>query len=437
MTFAELPLCGGIQKAIADAGYTTPTPIQAAAIPHVLAKKDIFGCAQTGTGKTAAFALPILQHLDANRKAAAPTMPRVLVLAPTRELANQIHDSFREYGRHLAFRSAVVYGGVGQYQQVRALSRGVHVLVATPGRLLDLVNQGHINLSRVEVLVLDEADRMLDMGFMPDLKRIIAAVPRERQSLFFSATMPKAVAELANALLRDPINVTVTPVASTVDRIEQQVLFVGTSDKRHKLRELLEDAKLHQVLIFTRTKRRANDVARQLHESGVTADAIHGNKSQNARQRALDRFKSGRLRVLVATDIAARGLDVDGISHVINFDLPNEPENYVHRIGRTGRAGASGVAISLCDPGERGHLRDIERLIGIRLSPEGQSGHGAESGGERRRPSGEYRPSENGGGEKRRFRRRKPSGKGGYGGQGGNGGQGGGYRQRRPAAAAR
>jgi ATP-dependent RNA helicase RhlE len=261
-------------------------------------------------------------------------------------------------------------------------------------------------------------------------------VPRERQSLFFSATLPPAVAQLADSLLRNPAKVEVTPPSTTVERIEQQVLFVGSSDKRHKLRELLADATLHQVLIFTRTKRRANDVARQLHEFGVTADAIHGNKSQNARQRALDRFKSGRLRVLVATDIAARGLDVDGISHVINFDLPNEPENYVHRIGRTGRAGASGVAISLCDPGERGHLRQIERLIGIRLSPEGQHGHGAESQGEQRRPSSGYRPSGNGGGEKRRFRRRKPSGKGGYGGQGGTRGQGGGHRHRRPAVAA-
>jgi len=445
MTFAELPLCGGIQKAIADAGYTTPTPIQEAAIPHVLAKKDIFGCAQTGTGKTAAFALPILQHLDASRKAAAPTMPRVLVLAPTRELAVQIHDSFREYGRHLAFRSAVIYGGVGQFPQVRAMQRGVHVLVATPGRLLDLMQQGHINLSRVEILVLDEADRMLDMGFMPDLKRIIAAVPRERQSLFFSATIPANVADLADSLLRDPVKVEVTPPSTTVERIEQQVLFVGSSDKRHKLRELLSDATLHQVLIFTRTKRRANDVARQLHESGVTADAIHGNKSQNARQKALDRFRSGRLRVLVATDIAARGLDVDGISHVINFDLPNEPENYVHRIGRTGRAGASGVAISLCDPGERGHLRDIERLIGIRFSADGHQSKFEEPQGERPRQFGGQRPSGNGG-AKRRFRSRKPGGKGGYGGQGGNkggfggqnssGGQGGGHRRRRPAAAA-
>jgi ATP-dependent RNA helicase RhlE len=427
-TFVELPLCPGIQKAVAASGYTTPTPIQAEAIPHVLAGRDLFGCAQTGTGKTAAFALPILQRLDSNRMAAAPTLPRVLVLAPTRELAGQIHDSFRDYGRHLAFRSTVIYGGVGQFPQVRALSRGVHVLVATPGRLIDLMQQRHVSLSRIEVLVLDEADRMLDMGFLPDLKRIIAAVPRERQSLFFSATLPPAVAELAGTLLRDPVQVAVTPPSTTVERIEQQVLFVGSSQKRHKLRELLEDAKLHQVLIFTRTKRRANDVARQLHETGVTADAIHGNKSQNARQRALDRFKSGRLRVLVATDIAARGLDVDGISHVINFDLPNEPENYVHRIGRTGRAGASGVASSLCDPGERRHLREIERLIGIRLSPESADPRSSEPGRERRGPQHGQRPS--GGGGQKRFRRRKPAGA-----TQGSGGSG--YASRRPHAAAR
>ena len=427
MTFAELPLCPAVQKAIAGSGYTTPTPIQAESIPHVLGGRDVFGCAQTGTGKTAAFALPILHQVDRHRKAAAPALPRVLVLAPTRELAGQIHASFREYGKHVAFRSAVIYGGVGQFPQVKALSRGVHVLVATPGRLKDLMQQGHVSLARVETFVLDEADRMLDMGFLPDLKRIIAALPRERQSLFFSATLPPAVAELADTLLQDPVRVSVTPPSSTVERIEQQVLFVGSSQKRHTLRELLDDAALHQVLVFTRTKRRANDVARQLHEIGVKADAIHGNKSQNARQRALDRFKSGRLRVLVATDIAARGLDVDGISHVINFDLPNEPENYVHRIGRTGRAGASGIAISLCDPGERRHLRDIERLIGIRLSPDDPQGDHGEPAGERRhRRRG---PNPSGGGPKKRFRRRRPSGP-----KPANGGSGYASRRRRPAA---
>jgi ATP-dependent RNA helicase RhlE len=371
MTFAELPLCAALQRAIAEEQYVTPTPIQAAAIPHIVAGRDVLGCAQTGTGKTAAFALPLLQYLDAHRKPAAPTAPRVLVLAPTRELAGQIGDSVRTYGRYLALRHTVIFGGVGQHPQVRALDRGVHLLVATPGRLLDLMQQGHLSLHRVEVLVLDEADRMLDMGFLPDLRRIVAALPRDRQSLFFSATMPPAVAQLAATLLRNPVRVEVTPPSSTVDRIEQRVILLGGSEKRSRLRELLSDNALHQVLVFTRTKRRANDVAKQLLHSGIAADAIHGNKSQNARQRALDRFRSGRLRVLVATDVAARGLDVDGISHVINYDLPTEPESYVHRIGRTGRAGASGMAITFCEQSERNQLRTIERLIGIRLLPDG------------------------------------------------------------------
>jgi ATP-dependent RNA helicase RhlE len=396
MTFAELPLCPALQRAITDEKYVTPTPIQSQAIPHILAGRDLLGCAQTGTGKTAAFALPLLHRLDAVRKSAAPTAPRALLLAPTRELAGQIGDSIRTYGRHLALRHTVIYGGVGQHPQVRALDRGVHLLVATPGRLLDLMQQKHLSLNRVEFLVLDEADRMLDMGFLPDLRRIIAAVPRERQSMFFSATMPPAVSQLASTLLHDPVRVEVTPQSTTVLLIEQSVLMVGSSDKRAKLRELLDDAALHQVLVFTRTKRRANDVARQLSASGVKADAIHGNKSQNARQRALDLFRSGRLRVLVATDVAARGLDVDGISHVINYDLPVEPESYVHRIGRTGRAGASGIAISFCEPAERQHLRLIERLIGVRLLPDGpdtgsfgeQREHKGYGGNRGRRPVG-------------------------------------------------
>jgi ATP-dependent RNA helicase RhlE len=367
-TFSELQLCPPLHHALADARYTTPTPIQAAAIPHVLAGRDLLGCAQTGTGKTAAFALPMLHHFHARPAAAVPRAPRALVLAPTRELAAQIGASFRTYGKHLPIRHTVIFGGVGQYQQVQALSKGVHVLVATPGRLLDLMGQRHVTLDKVEILVLDEADRMLDMGFIPDIRRITAVLPKQRQSLFFSATMPKDVADLAATLLTDPARVAVTPVSSTVDSIEQRVLFTGKSDKRSLLRQLLLDAALHQVLVFTRTKRRANDVARQLHTLGVSSDAIHGNKTQNARERALQRFRSGRLRVLVATDIAARGIDVVGISHVINFDLPHEPESYVHRIGRTGRAGASGVAISFCDPQERGQLHAIERLIGQRLT---------------------------------------------------------------------
>jgi ATP-dependent RNA helicase RhlE len=367
-TFSELQLCPPLHHALADARYTTPTPIQAAAIPHVLAGRDLLGCAQTGTGKTAAFALPMLHHFHARPAAAVPRAPRALVLAPTRELAAQIGASFRTYGKHLPIRHTVIFGGVGQCQQVQALSKGVHVLVATPGRLLDLMGQRHVTLDKVEILVLDEADRMLDMGFIPDIRRITAVLPKQRQSLFFSATMPKDVADLAATLLTDPARVAVTPVSSTVDSIEQRVLFTGKSDKRSLLRQLLLDAALHQVLVFTRTKRRANDVARQLHTLGVSSDAIHGNKTQNARERALQRFRSGRLRVLVATDIAARGIDVVGISHVINFDLPHEPESYVHRIGRTGRAGASGVAISFCDPQERGQLHAIERLIGQRLT---------------------------------------------------------------------
>ncbi len=370
-SFAELRLCPPLERALADTRYTTPTPIQAAAIPHILAGRDVLGCAQTGTGKTAAFALPILHYLDEERSPPLPRAPRVLVLSPTRELAAQIGESFRSYGRHLPVRGTVIYGGVGQHPQVQALSKGVHVVVATPGRLLDLMNQRHVRLDRIEVLVLDEADRMLDMGFLPDLKRIVAALPRERQSLFFSATMPPDVARLAGSLLTDPVRVAVTPVSSTVEAIEQRVMFTGQGDKRSLLRRLFDDNALHQVLVFTRTKRRANDVARQLCHSGVEADAIHGNKSQNARTRALQRFRNGRLRALVATDIAARGLDVTGISHVINYDLPNEPESYVHRIGRTGRAGASGIAVSFCDSSERGYLRDIERLIGRRIPVEG------------------------------------------------------------------
>ena len=362
-TFAELKLAEPIQRALHAEQYTTPTPIQAAAIPHLLSGSDLLGCAQTGTGKTAAFALPILHTIDQDRRAAQPHAPRVLVLSPTRELAVQIAQSFATYGRHVRYRQTVVYGGVGQQPQVRALQRGVHVLVATPGRLLDLIDQGHLRLDALEVFVLDEADRMLDMGFLPDLKRIVAMLPRERQSLVFSATMPTKIAELAHSLLKDPVHVNVTPPSSTVDRIAQRVLFVEKADKRALLHRVLTEANFGRALIFTRTKHGADKVAKQLGQNGITADAIHGDKSQSARQRALDRFRRGALRVLVATDVAARGIDVDGITHVINYDLPHEPESYVHRIGRTGRAGATGIAMSFCESGERATLRAIEKLV--------------------------------------------------------------------------
>ena len=360
-SFAALGLIDQLQRAVADAGYQKPTPIQAQAIPHLLAGRDMLGCAQTGTGKTAAFALPILDRL-ARLPRRQGRGPRVLVLTPTRELATQIADDFANYGVNVASKCAVVFGGVGQGPQVQALRRNVDIVVATPGRLLDLMEQGHAHFDVCEVLVLDEADRMLDMGFIDPIRRIIAALPRKRQNLMFSATMPQEIAQLAHRILVDPVNVAVTPVSSTVELITQWVLHVDRGDKRALLREVLRDPKMTRVLVFTRTKRGANRVAEELDRNGVRADAIHGNKSQGARQRALDSFKRGTIRVLVATDIAARGIDVDGISHVINFELPVEPESYVHRIGRTARAGASGVALSFCEPEERDTLRAIERL---------------------------------------------------------------------------
>jgi len=362
-TFAQLNLLQPIQRALGELGYTTPTPIQVQAIPHLLQGRDLLGCAQTGTGKTAAFALPILQKLASERRPPAPRTARTLVLTPTRELAIQIADSFKTYGRHLRFSLALVYGGVGQAPQVRACARGVEVLVATPGRLLDLMGQGHLGLGQVRFLVLDEADRMLDMGFLPDIKRILAVVPRQRQTLLFSATIPSSIAGLAGTILTDPVKVAVTPTATPVERINQKVLFVAQADKRALLGEVLKDEEVTRALVFTRTKHGADRLARQLARFQVQAEAIHGNKSQNARQAALARFRNGRARVLVATDVAARGIDVEGISHVINFDLPNEPESYVHRIGRTARAGAEGVALSFCNPQERAYLHDIEKLI--------------------------------------------------------------------------
>ncbi len=364
VSFSDLDLIQPIQRAVCAENYTTPTPIQAQAIPHLLRGRDLMGCAQTGTGKTAAFALPILQRLTNDARPLRPRSPRALILTPTRELAAQIRDSFVVYGRHLRISGTVIYGGVSQNPQVQALSRGVDILVATPGRLLDLMGQGHLRLSSVEIFVLDEADRMLDMGFLPDVRKAIAALPKQRQSLFFSATMPPAIIHLARSLLTDPVHISVAPRRPTADNIEENVMFVQTADKPDLLKELLlRDDAIGRALVFTRTKHGANKVVRRLERSQIGADAIHGNKSQSARTQALGRFRSGRVRVLVATDIAARGIDVDGITHVINYDLPNEPEVYVHRIGRTARAGASGRAISFCDRDERDYLRNIERLI--------------------------------------------------------------------------
>jgi ATP-dependent RNA helicase RhlE len=362
-TFSTLGLSDPLQRAIAGAGYEIPTPIQSQAIPHLLAGRDVMGCAQTGTGKTAAFALPILERLSRTPRRPGSRGPRALILTPTRELAMQINEGFATYGKHVAVKSAVIFGGVGQAPQVDALRRNVDIIVATPGRLLDLMEQRHAQLDAVEVFVLDEADRMLDMGFIEPIRRIVSAIPRQRQNLMFSATMPDEILKLANKILVDPIKVAVAPVSSTAEKVKQWVLYVERGNKRALLKEVLRDETMTRVLVFTRTKHGANKVAEELDRKGVPSAAIHGNKSQTARQRALDAFKTGRIRVLVATDIAARGIDVDGVSHVINFEIPDEPESYVHRIGRTARAGASGVALSFCDAEERGSMRDIERLI--------------------------------------------------------------------------
>jgi len=369
ISFEHLALVEPIRRALKDEGYAVPTPIQAQAIPQLLAGRDLLGIAQTGTGKTAAFALPILQRLAASRGQAGlqRKTARCLVLTPTRELALQIGDSFRAYGRHLGLRSLVIFGGVGQNPQVAGMARGVDILTATPGRLLDLIGQGHLRLDAIETVVLDEADRMLDMGFIHDVKKIVALLPKQRQTLLFSATMPTAIARLAAGILRDPVRVEVTPPSTTVELIEQRVAFVERAGKREMLCAMLRDAALARVLVFTRTKHTANRVAEQLTRAGFSAEAIHGNKSQGARQRALEGFRAGHVRVLVATDIAARGIDVDGITHVVNYELPNVPDTYVHRIGRTARAGAAGAAISLCDGEERAYLKDIERTIGRKV----------------------------------------------------------------------
>ncbi len=362
MQFSELGLIPPIAQAVAAEGYVNPTPIQAAAIPHVLAGRDLLGLAQTGTGKTAAFALPILQRLAQIAPGNGRRGIRCLVLTPTRELAAQIGDSFRTYGKHLPLRCTVIFGGVGMDAQKQALRNGIDILVATPGRLLDLCGQGLVDLRTLEVFVLDEADRMLDMGFIHDVKRVIGLLPDRRQTLFFSATMPREAQELADRLLYKPETVAVTPVSSTAERVEQEVFMVEKADKRHLLVEVLRDTAMKRVLVFSRTKHGANRIAEHLLKEGVGAEAIHGNKSQNARERALANFKAGKIRVMVATDIAARGIDIDEVTHVVNFDVPEVPETYVHRIGRTARAGNAGMAMTFVDTEERPDWRNIIKL---------------------------------------------------------------------------
>ncbi|MBW2463245.1 MAG: DEAD/DEAH box helicase, partial [Deltaproteobacteria bacterium] len=362
MTFDELDLSPALLQAVKETGYETPTPIQQEAIPPALKGRDLLGCAQTGTGKTAAFGLPLLQRLD--ESAGDDAVLRALVLTPTRELAAQISESFTTYGKHLDLWHTVIFGGVNEKPQIRELQRGLDALVATPGRLLDLMNRGFVDLSKIEVFVLDEADRMLDMGFLPDVKRVIARLPKKRQTLFFSATMPPAIRELSQDLLDNPVSVAVAPISAAADNVRQELYFVDKSDKRRLLVDLLRKEEVVHTLVFTRTKHGANRVVKQLDQAGIHSAAIHGNKSQGARTRALDGFRCGELKVLVATDIAARGIDVDGITHVINFDLPNIAETYVHRIGRTARAGASGIAVSFCETEERPYLIDIDRLLG-------------------------------------------------------------------------
>jgi len=366
-TFSELGLISPLLRAVAAENYTKPTPIQSQAIPHLLGGRDLLGCAQTGSGKTAAFALPILQRLAATDRRAAPRTPRALVLAPTRELALQIRDSFRVYGRNLRLTSTTVYGGVGQDRQVQDLTRGVEIVVATPGRLLDLMGQGYVRLGSLEAFVLDEADRMLDMGFIDDIRKIIRALPANRQTMLFSATIPNEIAGLARSILKDPVSVSIAPVASTAPRIDESVVFVEKAAKAAALRDVLARPGVSRALIFTRTKHGADRLVRQLRNYEIKAGALHGNKTQGARQRTLEDFRSGRVPFLVATDIAARGIDVDGITHIVNYDLPDEAAVYIHRIGRTARAGASGTAISFCSWEEMDNLRDIERLIKRRV----------------------------------------------------------------------
>ncbi|MBP5995148.1 MAG: DEAD/DEAH box helicase [Crocinitomicaceae bacterium] len=367
MKFNELNLLEPILNALTKQGYTEPTPIQQQAIPYVLEGRDVMGCAQTGTGKTAAFAIPIIQRIHASKQTDNSNKIRALIVTPTRELAIQIEESFKNYGSELKLRYTVIFGGVNQSQQVNRLKNGVDVLIATPGRLLDLQQQGFIKLGNLEIFVLDEADRMLDMGFIHDVKKIIKMIPAKRQTLFFSATMPKEITSLANSILTDPVKVEVNPVSSTAEMIEQALYYVDTPAKKDLLVHVLKETKAPSVLVFSRTKHGADKIVKLLAKNKVTAEAIHGNKSQNARQRALSNFKDKTSRVLVATDIAARGIDIDELSFVINYDIPNIPETYVHRIGRTGRAGASGIAVSFCDKEERKYIRDIQKLISLEI----------------------------------------------------------------------
>lgn len=364
MKFQELNIIAPILKALSEEGYTIPTPIQEKAIPVILQHDDLLGCAQTGTGKTAAFAIPLLQLINSKKPA---RHIQCLILTPTRELAIQIGESFSAYGRHLPIKNLVIFGGVSQHSQTQALNNGIEILIATPGRLLDLMQQGYVNLKQIEYFVLDEADRMLDMGFINDVRRVVGKLPNKRQTLFFSATMPMEIADLAKNILQHPKYVEVTPVSSTVQAIDQQLYYLDKEEKRDFLTTLLKEESIQSALVFTRTKHGADRVAKHLIKAGIKSDAIHGDKSQNQRQNALSKFKAGESRVLVATDIAARGIDIDNLSHVINFELPNVPETYVHRIGRTGRAGATGSAISFCDYEELGLLKDIEKLIGKKI----------------------------------------------------------------------
>ena len=365
MSFENLNLIEPILKALKTEGYTTPTPIQEQSIPIILDRKDLLGCAQTGTGKTAAFAIPILQILEGGKiYDQGPRAIKCLILTPTRELAIQIGESFTAYGRHTGMKHTVIFGGVSQGSQVSALKSGVDILIATPGRLLDLINQKFVQLHYLKIFVLDEADRMLDMGFIHDVKKIITKIPQKRQTLFFSATMPDEIQKLANTILVNPEKVEVTPASSTADTIDQSLFFVEKNDKKKLLIHILNDKSIKSALIFSRTKHGADKITKDLVKAGIKTEAIHGNKSQNARQKALSNFKSGQIKALIATDIAARGIDIDELSHVINFELPNIPETYVHRIGRTGRAGSSGIAYSFCDEEEMEYLKDIQKLIG-------------------------------------------------------------------------
>ncbi len=362
MDFDSLNLCEPLLAALDEIGYVTPTPIQEEAIPFLIEGRDMLGCAQTGTGKTAAFALPILDAM-AEDPWSGPRRIRVLMMCPTRELASQIHDNIEQYARHLDIRSMVMFGGVSQRPQEKILRRGVDILVATPGRLLDLIGQGYVDLSHVQFLVLDEADRMLDMGFIRDIRKVLALIPENRQSLLFSATIPRSIVELSHDMLDDPVSISITPESITVEAIDQSLMWVMKGDKRGLLTHIIEEERPEKVLVFSRTKHGCNRIVKQLGQDGIEALAIHGNKSQGARENALGRFRNGTLQVLVATDVASRGIDVSDISHVINLDLPNEPEVYVHRIGRTGRAGLGGIAIAFCDENEGEYLRDIEKTI--------------------------------------------------------------------------